>query len=98
MEIRYRNKKIKKECTDLKYCEKTYGRRMAEIITQRIVQIMAAENVEMLEKYRIGRCHQLKNNRSGQYAMDLVHPYRMIFEKINEEIEIAKIIEIVDYH
>lgn len=30
--------------------------------------------------------------------MDLVHPYRLIFEKIDEEIRIVMVIEITDYH
>lgn len=37
-------------------------------------------------------------NRKGQYAVDLVHPYRLIFEKHGNEIQIAHIMEIVDYH
>ena len=49
-------------------------------------------------KYRIGRCHQLKNNRKEQFAVDLVHPYRLVFEKKGEDVQIAFIIEIVDYH
>ena len=40
----------------------------------------------------------LANNRKGQYAMDLVHPYRLVFEKHGDEIQIAHILEIVDYH
>ncbi|EEA84175.1 MULTISPECIES: hypothetical protein [Peptacetobacter] len=32
------------------------------------------------------------------YALDLVHPYRLIFEKKGDEIQIASIKEIVDYH
>lgn len=31
-------------------------------------------------------------------AVDLVHPYRLVFEKIGNEIQIANILEIVDYH
>ena len=30
--------------------------------------------------------------------MDLVHPQRLIFEKVGTTIQIARIIEIVDYH
>ena len=37
-------------------------------------------------------------NRKGEYAMDLVQPYRLVFEKTGEEIQVAKILEIVDYH
>lgn len=32
------------------------------------------------------------------HAMDLVHPYRLVFEKNGTEIQIANILEIVDYH
>lgn len=37
-------------------------------------------------------------SRQNQYAVDLVHPYRLVFEKQGELIQIANIIEIVDYH
>ena len=33
-----------------------------------------------------------------QWAVDLVHPYRLVFTKKGEEIEFAYILEIVDYH
>ena len=41
---------------------------------------------------------RLTQNRKGQYAVDLVHPYRLVFEKNGDEIQIANILEIVDYH
>lgn len=71
---------------------------MAEKIQQRIQEIYSADTVEMMVKYHIGRCHPLKQNRKGQYAVDLVHPYRMVFNVIEDEIQIAKILEIIDYH
>ena len=30
--------------------------------------------------------------------MDLIHPFRLVFEKKGEEIQSANILEIVDYH
>ncbi len=98
MELTYKNKKIKKVCTDAKTAEKTYGREMAEKIHQRIDEICAADTVEMMIQCHIGRCHSLTQNRKGQYAVDLVHPYRLVFEKHGDEIQIANILEIVDYH
>lgn len=71
---------------------------MAIKIQQRISEISVADNVDLLVKYSIGRCHQLKGNRLHQYAMDLIRPYRLVFLIINNEIEIAFITEIVDYH
>ncbi len=98
MDITYRNRKMEKVCTDAKTAEKTYGREMADKIHQRIDEITAADTVEMMIKYHIGRCHPLAQNRKGQYAVDLVHPYRLVFEKNGTEIQIVNILEIVDYH
>lgn len=98
MDITYKNKKIEKICTDAKTAEKTYGLEMAGKIHQRIDEITAADTIEMMIKFHIGRCHPLSQNRKGQYAMDLVHPYRLVFEKKKDEIQIANILEIVDYH
>ena len=71
---------------------------MAELIHLRIDQLNAAETVEEMINFSIGRCHQLNGNREGQYALYLVHPYRLIFVKNDDQIQIVKIIEIVDYH
>ena len=81
-----------------KVAERAYGIRMAEKIHQRINELSAADTVEMMIQYHIGRCHPLTNNRKGQYALDLVHPYRLVFEKRGNEIQIVNILEIVDYH
>lgn len=98
MDITYKNKKIEKVCTDVKIAERTYGKEMTEKIHQRIDEISAADTVEMMIRFHIGRCHSLSQNRKGQYAVDLVHPYRLVFEKNGDEIQIANILEIVDYH
>ena len=98
MDITYKNKKIEKVCTDAKTAERTYVREMAEKIHKRIDEITAADNVEMMIQFHIGRCHPLSQNRKGQYAVDLVHPFRLVFEKNGEKIQIANILEIVDYH
>lgn len=98
MDITYKNKKIEKVCTDAKTAERTYGKEIAEKIHQRIDEITAVDTVEMMIQFHIGRCHPLSQNRKGQYAVDLVHPYRLVFEKNGDEIQIANVLEIVDYH
>ena len=98
MEISYKSNKIEKICTDAKVSDRTYGAEMSQKIQMRIGEIEAADSVEEMINYHIGRCHALKNNRKGQYAVDLVHPYRLVFEKRGNEIQIAHIMEIVDYH
>ena len=98
MQIDYRTRKLEKVCTIAYEAEKQYGNDMAEKIQQRIDEISAALNVEMMVQFKIGRCHPLKGDRKNQYAVDLVHPYRLVFEKKGNEIQIAFILEIVDYH
>ena len=59
MDITYKNNKIKKVCTDVKTAERNYGREMADKIHQRIDEIGAADTVEMMIQFHIGRCHSL---------------------------------------
>lgn len=98
MEIEYSNRSIEKVCTDASAAIKKHGQEMADRIHQRIDEIYAADTVEEMIQFKIGRCHPLHKNRKSQYAVDLVHPYRLVFEKKGNEIKVANIIEIVDYH
>ena len=95
LKIEYKNKKIEKICTQAAVSEKIYGGNMSQKIKQRI---QAVATVEEMIQYRVGRCHPLKNDRYGQYAVDLVHPQRLVFEKKDDKIQIVCIIEIIDYH
>lgn len=78
MEIEYKTKKMQKTCTDFSLAMKRYGKKMAEKIAQRIYEIKASASVDMI-CCGIGRCHSLTGDRNGQYAVDLVHPYRLVF-------------------
>lgn len=71
---------------------------MARKIHQRIDEITAADSVEMMVQFHIGRCHPLNGKRKEQYAVDLEQPYRLIFIKIGSEVQIVEVQEIVDYH
>ena len=77
---------------------KSYGENTARKIIQRMNELESADSVEMLVKCFIGRCHQLQGNRKGEYAMDLEHPYRLIFIKVKNEELLVKIVSIEDYH
>lgn len=98
LDIKFKSNKLKKVCTDYSFAKKEYGERMAALIHQRVDELKAATSVEMLVQFSIGRCHPLQGKRSGEFAMDLVHPYRLIFEQNSQEIEFVRIINIEDYH
>ena len=59
MDITYKSNKIRKVCTDAKVAERTYGLEMADKIHQRVDEIGAADTVEMMMQFHIGRCHPL---------------------------------------
>ncbi len=98
MRIEYKSKQLQRICEDVGAAVQKYGVRMAELIHQRIDQLNATDSVEMLLQYRIGRCHRLTGDRAGQYSMDLVHPYRLVFEQKDSITITVKILEVVDYH
>lgn len=98
MQIVYRSKGLESICTEASATVKRHGTRMAKLIHLRIDQICSFDTVEMLTKSGTGNCHSLKGNRKGYYAMDLVHPFRLVFRITGEETQIVCIEEIVDYH
>lgn len=96
MKIFFKTKKLEKTFSKAENIQKIYGKQNARKIFQRLQEIQAATSIEELLQGKIGRCHALSHNRNGQYAMDLVHPYRLVFRV--EPIDKAIIIEIIDYH
>lgn len=98
MKILYKTNKLEKVCTVYSAAVKEYGPRQAELIYRRLQEIEASDSVDMMIQYGIGRCHPLKGNRKGEFAVDLEHPYRLIFVKVGNDLQLVKIIEISDYH
>lgn len=79
MQVNYKNRHIEKICTNASVAAKKFDKRTVGLIQQRVDEIHAADSVEMLVQFGIGRCHQLVGDRKGQFAMDLVHPLRLVF-------------------
>lgn len=104
MKVTFKSRKLERQCTIASETQKAFGNQTAKLIHQRIDEIKSMDTVENLVKYRVGRCHPLhdehnkRKTRKNQYAMDLGHPYRLVFEKIEDKIQIANIVSIEDYH
>jgi len=109
MEIFYRTKKLAKVLTSSKLIDKTYGT-SANKLKMRIDDMAISENLEELLALP-GRHHPLTGDRKGQFACDLEHPFRLVYEPVNEplpkdenevliykEVTIVGIIEVTDYH
>jgi len=110
LDIKFGDKKLKKYANDDKAGKKKLGQRMFELYKQRLDQLKASKTLEDL-RHHPGKFHELTRDRKGQWACNLVHPYRLIFT-VQEDliptddagkyiwIEIAgvEILEITDYH
>lgn len=109
MEIFFKTKKLAKILNSSKLIAKHYGN-SAKKIKMRLDDMKMADNLEELMKLP-GRHHPLIGDRKGQFACDLEHPYRLIYEPANEplpvdemnaliysEITIVEVIGIADYH
>ena len=98
MKVEYKNKGIEKICTNFDYAIKNQGNKMPINIHKKIKELKTIDKVKSKIMYIKEKCIKLKENKKNEYALDLVHPYRLIFEKKGDEIQIASIKEIVDYH
>lgn len=107
IEIEFKSAKLKKICEDDKKLTALFGAVNARKIVQRLNQIEAAESLGMLVQYKIGRCHPLKGNRQGQFALDVEQPLRLIIEPKLEcgakwehwpSIRKIRVLEVTDYH
>lgn len=110
MEITFEDKKLRKYANDDRQALKKLGARRAKLYKQRLDDLFDAETLEDTRNLP-GNYHELTNTRKGQWACDLDHPYRLIFEPLENpiptnddgqyiwiEIKAVEIIEIVDYH
>jgi proteic killer suppression protein len=82
MELRFRSKKIKKQCENPQKAQKDFGPRMGSVLTQRVSELAAATNLLDIKHIPAARLHRLKGNRADEYAVDLVHPFRLVFKPI----------------
>lgn len=98
MEVRYKNKKLARLCTDKKLAYRIYGDKVAEKLFRHLVTLTLASSIDMLLTNRVARCHPLKGDRDGEYAMDLVGGYRLVFSQHEEYVEVVIITYIGDYH
>lgn len=85
MDITFASDKLRKEINSQKRLVKRHGSDRARRIRRRLDDLRAAVVLEDM-RHLPGRCHELKGNRAGQLSLDLDHPYRLIFEPVNEPV------------
>ncbi len=110
MNILFKTSRLRKICNDDRLRVREHGQVRANKIKLRLDELLAASVLEEL-RHLPGRCHELTKNRKGELAVDLDHPYRLIFRVANDPVPLKKdggldwsnvtaieITEIVDYH
>lgn len=111
MKISFKNRKLQRAFESEASLKRIFGARMLRAIKARISVLEDSSCLADVPTIKPERCHQLKGKRDEQFAVDLVQPYRMVFE-VNHDpmprdefggidkkrvIEIM-ILEVVDYH
>lgn len=111
MLIYFKSKKLEKQCNDDKEARRAHGDRRAGLLRHRLDDLAAAATLAVMRPPMPGRCHELTADRSGQLALDLDHPYRLIFDVADDpipklpdgsldwsQVRSIRILEIVNYH
>lgn len=111
MDIAFRTRRLQKAFNAERELKKTYGARMARTLMIRLAVLKSSRTLAMVPTTRPERLHPLVGKRIGQYAVDLVHPFRLIFEPNHDPVPRRQdgsidpdgvtaitIIDVVDYH
>ncbi len=68
--------------------QKELGDTMARKLQQRLMELSAADTLADISHLPPPRCHELTGNRAGQFSVDLVHPYRLLFIPADEPLPV----------
>jgi proteic killer suppression protein len=110
MDITFSTKKIQKVFNSEKELIRAQGAGIARIIMRRMVVLRAAETLNNVSRFPPERCHELTGEMKGIFAVDLKHPYRLLFEPVDPipykedggidllKVTAVSIIGIKDYH
>ena len=79
MNITFKTSKLRKTFNSEKELKKAYGHENAKKIKNRMAVLSAAINLLEVPREKPERCHVLKGDRLGQFAVDLKHPKRIVF-------------------
>lgn len=104
MDVSFRTRKLEKSYREHREAAKKLGAVRGALYIRRINEMYASPTLADLMKLRGANCHPLKGNRTGQFAVDLQQPYRLVFEPSSFSgsdpavVTEVTIIEVVDYH
>ena len=80
MDILFNSRKLEKKLSNFNALKRRYGTEQAKKIQQRIFELQAADNLDILWALPQIRAHELKGNLAGQVSLDIKHPYRLLIK------------------
>jgi toxin HigB-1 len=80
MDIQFSSSKLNRIFNSEQQLRKAYGKESSKKIRLRMAVLQNATTLLEVPRKKPDRCHGLKGSRSGQYAVDLNHPFRLVFE------------------
>jgi plasmid maintenance system killer protein len=111
MELYFRASRLRDDCADPRRATRRWGQQNARRLQARLADLAAAERLADLSPLPPTRCHPLRGERAGQFAIDLHGLTRLIFEPLDDppprlpdggvdltQITAIRILEITDYH
>ena len=98
MKVTFRTRKLEREYLKSDKAVKSYGAEVARKYIQRINIIKQTRDIDELCRLPGLRCHPLRGDRKGQYAVKLTGFYRLLFTLHGDELEIAHIEEVSKHY
>ena len=98
MIVKFKTRQLKLCYQEYRKASKAYGEQIARKYIQRINIIQQSQNLDELMKLPGLRCHPLKGERKGQYAIKLSGFYRLIFKLSGTQLEIVTIEEVSKHY
>ena len=96
MELSFASNRLAIAGLSLSEATRLFGVSIGRKYIQRLAILRAVENFTQLYGHRALHLHPLRGDRSGQYAMTLTGNYRLIVERISEDV--VRILNVEDYH
>ena len=111
VDIAFRTRRLERTFNSERELNRAYDRRMARTIMMRLAVLKSSRSLSLVPTTRPDRLHQLIGDRRGQFAVDLVHPFRLIFVPNHDPVPLKedggidrdkvtaiRMLEVVDYH
>jgi len=111
VEIEFKTKKLQRIFCSHRELTRVYGDQMAKKIKLRLAVLESAPSLADVPVAPPVRCHHLRGRMKGDFAVDLIHPHRLVFRAAHDpiprnedgevdmrQITVIQITEVVDYH